>query len=180
MSMRASGVCMIGLLALLASPADAWARSGAVRQAGNWGVGLGSGTLASFLSVKHFASADTAYQFNVGFHRTNRRIYGDAIALGFDYLLEQPSITGSGAFELAWNVGPGLSLGLSDSPYRTYWIVGVSGVVGLEFLFNMIPIDVVIEYRPSLFFFNNNFNDRGRDGFAFDLVEFGAHIRYFF
>lgn len=164
------------LCALGVQPAQAQA----VRQAGNVGIGVGSGTLASLLSLKYFPSTSTAFQFNLGVHNTRRSYYGDAIALGFDYLLEQPSFGGSGGFEVAWNIGPGVSLGLSDGRYENFWIVGVSGVIGLEFLINVIPIDVVLEYRPSLFIYNDNFNDRGRDGFAIDLVEFGAHIRYFF
>lgn len=171
---------LVAMLAMFALESSAFARAGAVRQAGNVGVGVGQGTLATLLSIKYFMDPATALQFNVGFYNARRDYYGDTLALGFDYLLEQPSLTGNGSFELAWSVGPGLSLGLSDGRYRDYWIVGASGVVGLEFLFNMLPLDVVLEYRPTLFIYNNNFDDRGSDGFDLDLIRFGAHIRFFF
>lgn len=154
--------------------------SAQVRKAGHFGVGVGSGTIASGFSGKYFPDATTAFQFNVGFHNTTRAFYGDALGLGFDYLLEQSAFAGDKRFGVAWNIGPGVSLGYSEGRYRDFWLIGVSAVIGLELLLEMIPLDVVLEYRPSVFFFNDNFNDRGRDGFDLDLIEFGGHVRYFF
>lgn len=171
---------LVAMLAMFALESSAFARAGAVRQAGNVGVGVGQGTLATLLSIKYFTDPATALQFNVGVYNGGYGYRDDTLALGFDYLLEQPSLTGNGSFELAWSVGPGLSLGLSDDRYRDYWIVGASGVVGLEFLFNVLPLDVVLEYRPTLFIFNRDIDRRGSDGFRIELVHFGAHIRFFF
>lgn len=165
---------------LCASMAFSHQAQAQVRKAGNLGVGVGSGTLATGFSGKYYADDKTAYQFNVGIHRTIRAFYGDALALGFDYMLEQPDLFNDGRFGIAWSVGPGLSLGYSEGRVRDYFLLGVSAVVGLEFLIEKIPIDFVIEYRPSIFIFNDNFNDRGRDGFDLDLIEFGGHVRYFF
>ncbi len=157
----------------------------AVRQGGNLGIGLGSGTLASLLSLKYFTGGEAAYQFNVGVYGYgDGRYYGNrgqVIALGFDYLFERPTIAGGGDFELAWNVGPGISGAFNSSGD---WVLGASFVAGLEFLLNFIPIDIVLEWRPSLFF--NSGRSYWRDNYwgggnaGIDLVRFGAHIRFYF
>lgn len=163
-----------------ATPAHA---KGGVRDPGNFGIGIGAGTLASGLSLKYF-QGDTAIQGNIGINARNRNRFDDWISLGFDYLFEQPSLTGGGDIELAWNIGPGVSLAFTED--TDFWILGVSGVAGLEFLFNAVPIDFVIEYRPSIYLFDDSYYyydwdyRRGDSNIRLDLVNFGAHLRFFF
>ena len=48
--------------------------------------------------------------------------------------------------------------------------LGVNGVAGLEFNFNPVPIDLVIEYRPGIHIIPN---------VDPDLIGFGAHVRVY-
>lgn len=166
------------LAALTLCSTSALAKGGKTYASGNLGLGLGVGTLASGLSGKYM-TGDSALQFNIGLHINDYGRYGDAIALGGDYLFEMNRLLDKGDFEIGWNLGPGVGLTFSDSGF---WAASASFVLGLEFVINVIPVDIVLEYRPSLYVFNSRYDYwyRGNDGFGLDLVNFGAHIRFFF
>lgn len=151
-----------------------------VRTPGSIGLGVGGGTLARGLAAKYMYSANASVQGNLGIFGTVDNRYGNTLALGVDFLLEQDALVDQADFALAWNAGPGLSLGLSEGRNQDYWIAGVSGVLGLVFILKPIPIDVALEWRPSMFVYNNNYNRYGSDGFAVRFVRFGLHMRYFF
>ncbi len=172
---------LIALLLLI--PASAFAAGGwkggkQVRSAGNIGVGLGTGTFASGLSLKYFADPTFAIQGNIGLWRDrwwgkNRdyRYYGggDSLALSVDALFEQGVFAGNGDIDLAWNFGLGAGLGLSD--YNNSIGVAGAGVLGLEILINVIPIDLVLEFRPTVQIVPD---------VRFDLIDFTGHIRFYF
>lgn len=176
-------VTLAALAALTLQTSTAHAAGGGVRTPGNLGLGIGAGTLATGLSLKYM-QGDTALQGNIGINARNRNRYDDWLSLGFDYLFEQPSLTGGGDIELAWNIGPGASLAVTDD--INYWILGVSGVIGLEFLFNSIPLDFVLEYRPSIYIFDDSYYyydwgyRRGDSNIRVDIVNFGGHLRFYF
>jgi hypothetical protein len=175
-------VVLMGLLCVLgASEAEAKGKGGGVRTPGNLGIGIGSGTLASGVSLKYM-NGDTAFQGNIGIYGRGRdRYFGRSrnwLALGFDYLFEMNSLTGPGDVELAWSIGPGVGLALRDD--LEDWDLSISGVIGLEILFNVVPIDLVLEYRPSIFINDERGRFRNERGVYIDIVEFGAHLRFFF
>lgn len=173
----------IFLVLLLLIPASAFAASGwkggkQVRTAGNVGIGLGTGTFASGLSLKYFPDSAIAFQGNIGFWRdrwwgkkNDWRYYGggDSLAISADVLFEQPVFAGNGDIDLAWNFGLGGGLGLSD--YNDTIGFAAAGVLGLEVLINVIPIDLVLEFRPTVLIVPD---------VHFDLVDFTGHIRYYF
>jgi hypothetical protein len=64
--------------------------------------------------------------------------------------------------EMENDVGLGLGSGL---------FIGVAGVGGIEAAFKPIPLDLTVEYRPVLGVVN---------GLVFDLMNFSAHVRYWF
>lgn len=148
------------LFAGLSTPAMAADPSG-----GTLGVGLASGASSygfggAGLSLKKYAGS-TAYQGVV-------RLNNNYIGVGADFLLEQPSFADlGGAAQLGWNYGLGANVGLGNN----YLGLGASGVVGLEVLFQPLPIDLVLEYRPGAYIL---------PGFALDLVNFSGHLRYYF
>lgn len=167
------------VLALLI-PATSFAKGGkAVRQAGNIGVGLGAGTFAAGLSLKYFTDQSLAIQGNIGEWRSrwwgrcnDRYCYdggGDGIALSVDVLFEQDVFAGNGNVDLGWNAGVGGGLGVSD--YRDETAAAIAGILGLELLINVIPIDIVLEFRPSVMIVPD---------IHFDLIDFTGHIRFYF
>ncbi len=164
----------LGALALAAA-----AHAGAVRHAGNIGVGLGgagsfgnAGVGGGGLSVKYFTSDSMAIQGLVNARGGSGYSW---LGLNGDYLLEQPALGNPEGLEIAWCVGPGLGLGLAtyDTAGGTEsWVaVSAGGVAGLEFNLEVIPLDIVLEYRPSLVLLPD---------LEFALVNFGGQVRYYF
>ena len=86
-----------------------------------------------------------------------------------DYLYEMPVLLDTQLGDLAWNVGPGLGLGVY-APTNSVALTA-TGVVGLELAFGPIPLDLVVEYRPTLVFVPEVY---------FDPIDFTGHLRVFF
>ncbi len=153
-----------------------------VRESGKLGIGVGAGTLSRGFSLKYFLAQDLAVQAVVGVYGygygdcwvyyqgrcySDRR-RGQEFAVGADLLSERPDIFSNGAISVAWNVGGGLGLGL---PRSSDIGISVSLVAGLEINIDAAPIDIVLEYRPTLFV---------SPGAGFDYTYFTGHIRYYF
>lgn len=136
------------------------------RRSGTAGVGLGGGTTGAGLSAKVFLSDASAVQAVAGPWGG----WGNGgLGLSADYLYEMPTIVEGEAAELAWNVGAGAGVGIFSKTSTLG--VGVSGVAGLEVAFKPVPLDLVIEYRPTLSVL---------PGVGLDLIGATAHLRYFF
>ena len=176
---------LIGLFALLMLPSTAfgqWKHGMQIRNGGNLGLGIGSGTLANGLSLKYFADSNFAIQGNLGYWRHwgggwRNRGYdygrGNSFALSIDALFEQATLAGNNDIELAWNFGVGGGLGFADNDFYRDDRVGaaIAGILGLEVLINAIPIDVVLEWRPNALIV---------PGFYLNLIHFSGHIRFYF
>jgi hypothetical protein len=166
---------------LLATPAFAASPS-----KGNFGIGVGGGTGTTGISMKYYLSDASALQGVVGVWGVGRYEH-DGLGLSADYLFEMPAFATSEVVDVGWNVGPGLWLAANSYGYNSYahdpywhdsdWhesdrlLVGASGVLGLEFLIQPIPLDIVLEYRPSVMVV---------PGLGFDLVSFDGHVRFYF
>ncbi len=128
------------LLLLVLASAPAMAQSSG--RPGTFGIGLGSGTNISGLSLKQHAGP-TAIQGNIG-------CYGyytcDGIGLSLDLLYNMPTFFQHEVLNLAWNVGFGGGLGLHSEQIN----VAAAFVLGFELNFNILPIDIVLEWRPHL------------------------------
>jgi len=160
---HAVAVLTLASAALASAPAMAGATH---RSAGHTGVGLGGGTTSGGISVKHFLSDTSAVQGVVGgWGGWNN----GGIGLSADYLYEMPALAETADLTVGWNVGPGVGLGL----YAPTDSVGlaVNGVLGLELAFGPIPLDLVVEYRPTLSVV---------PGVGFDFINFTGHLRWFF
>jgi len=165
----------LALLVVATSSADAKP----IRTPGRFGLGIGSGTIANGLSAKYFVDSKNALQFNLGsfggrgFDNRWKRFGG--VGFSADYLFEMPTIvTASRAFDLAWNIGAGIGLGFDDNDYkdhRDYFALAASFVLGLEFNFIPIPLDIVLEFRPGLLL---------TPDVDVDPVDFTGHIRGYF
>lgn len=165
-------VVVVTSVLLVALPSSAQAGEG--RPAG-WGVGIGWGTGVSGLSLKN-QSGDTALQGVIGCgwrwgwgRRGRHRRHCRGIGVSGDLLFNQSVLTDEGTVRLAWNVGPGAALGVIPD-IDEIWLAG-QFVAGLEFIFPEVPLDVVLEWRPSLFVIP----DAG-----FWVGQLGFHVRYYF
>ena len=150
---------------LLLASSSAWAGA-SHRTAGSTGLGLGAGTTGGGISVKHFLTDGTAVQGVIGAYGGWD---GGGLGLNADYLLERPAFATTEPVDIAWNVGLGAGVGLF--PKSDVIGVGVSGIAGQEFAFVPIPLDLVLEYRPTIGVL---------PGVGLDLVNFTGHLRYFF
>jgi len=166
---------LLGFAAIvMLAPSSAAADFGTPRQ--GFGLGIGMGTGASGLSGK-FMMGPGAIQAVVGFwggrdggdHSGPGRPRLDGVALSVDYLFEMPTLAKSQYFNLDWCFGLGGGVGVSTGGGAPG--VAVAGIAGLEFNFTRVPLDVAIEYRPSVGIL---------PGPYIALIGFTAHVRLWF
>lgn len=160
MHARKLALTLTTTLALCAVSATAHAGA-PIRQGGNFGLGVGSGTSAYGLSLKYYMSGRQAIQATAGIG------WGGYLGVGGDYLFEMPEFFSSSVVNLGWNLGPGVGVGLGNDGLYT----GASFVGGFEFNFNPVPIDLVLEWRPTLDIL---------PGLDVDLIDFSGHLRFYF
>jgi hypothetical protein len=110
------------------------------------------------ITLKHFIASDRAvegigYFYNRGIRLTGLyEIHGDL----------------SGAPGLRWYVGPGAHLGFYNDKYydENKVVIGIDGVLGLDYKFNTAPINLSLDWQPSFEFaddlgFNGNWGGLG-------------------
>jgi len=131
------------------------------------GIGLRFG-LANGLSVKHFLSDATAVE---GILTTR---WEGFMVTGLFQVHNQLSPQG-----LSWYYGAGAHLGFfggyDDHPWfdddRDYMVLGIDGVIGLEYVFSEIPLSISLDWKPAI-------NLSGHSGFWGD--DGGLAVRYVF
>lgn len=133
----------------------------------NTGIGLRGG-FASGLTVKHFLSQTKAVEgiFDSRWHGFSITGLYEIHAEGFN------------TPRLNWYYGIGGHIGFWDTKYKewgdntgNYTIIGVDGILGLEYNFEEIPINLSVDWKPA-------FNIIGYSGFWGDGGAFS--IRYIF
>ncbi len=164
-------------LAVLPSTAEA---APPIRNGGNIGLGVGATTDFAGLDIKYWIDQKISVQAVIGFHDLQGGVDPITVGIDGDVLYEIPFVTGEGEVDVGMYIGMGgifASAGGAD-------YVGANVVIGPELNIDAVPIDIAIDYRPGLFFIDEL---DGLDGgqasvgdFRLDLVEFGAHIRYWF
>lgn len=61
----------------------------------------------------------------------------------------------SGAAGLKWYVGPGVHIGFYNTKYGDGSFAGIDGVIGLDYKFNAIPLNISLDWQPSFEFGDN-------------------------
>ena len=178
--MKRSLVGFVFFFAMLVGGVQTASAGMPIKQAGNFGIGLGSGTTAAPISLKYFLESNLSIQGNVGWWRgwwggcgsRNRRYYcggyyRDALGLGGDVLFEGGTLAGNESVTLDWQAGGGVGIGVSDVTFG----LAIAGNLGLQLNIHAIPIDIVLEYRPAAYFVPD---------FALNFVDFSGQVRYYF
>ena len=135
----------------------------------NTGIGLRGGW-ESGLSVKHFIGSRSALE---GIFATRWR--------GFEVTgLYEVHNVAFNAERLKWYIGFGGHIGFWNGDYTNkYWgepgynytVIGIDGILGLEYSFEEVPVNMSIDWKPA-------YNLSGYSGFWVDGGAFS--IRYIF
>jgi hypothetical protein len=129
------------------------------------GLGL-RGSPTAGITVKHFISGQSAIE---GLLSTRHN--GFLVTGLYELHAQAFSITG-----LYWYYGAGAHIGAWNKYYKTdrednYSVIGIDGIVGMEYNITEIPINISIDYKPAL-------NILGKPAGLFDEV--ALSVRYVF
>jgi hypothetical protein len=122
-----------------AAHAESFARLGRV------GLGVGGGTIASGATLKYYIGPRTALQAVLGLSRWGLSFGGDFVKEFRPFLRTQAGDLFAGA-----GVGAGLVMyrDLDDSAD----VLGVSAILELGWHFNEIPLEFILDWRPTFYF----------------------------
>jgi hypothetical protein len=116
----------------------------------------GAITLKHFLNTDNRALEGIGYFWDKGFRITGLyEIHGDI-----------NDVSG-----LKWYIGPGAHLGFYNNKFGGGTSIGVDGVIGLDYKFNDVPINLSLDWQPS-FEFGSNYGNGFSGNFG------GLSIRY--
>lgn len=102
------------------------------------------------ITLKHFTSSKHALEGLGYFFNYGARITG----------LYEIHGTINNAGGLKWYFGPGAHIGFYNNKYGGGTSIGIDGVLGLDYKFNSAPINLSLDWQPSVEFgngFNNGF-----------------------
>lgn len=93
------------------------------------------------VTLKHFIKQNkTALEFIGYFYHEGTRITG----------LYEIHDNINGVEGLKWYVGPGAHIALYDNKHGGFTSVGIDGVIGLDYKFSNAPINLSLDYQPSI------------------------------
>lgn len=104
------------------------------------------GTFVSGITVKHFIKEETALEGILSFGRWGMNITG----------LYEKHATAFDVEGLYWYYGAGAHLGNWNDDYPQleengeFVVIGIDGIVGLEYSIQEIPISFSVDYKPQL------------------------------
>lgn len=171
-------IVVAAFILMLAAPA--MAQEVGDGRPGGFGIGLGQGTLVSGISLKQH-QGPTALQGVVGC-MSYGYAGGDCWGIGVsgDFLINMPVLADADVVRVAWNLGGGGAVGVGWGRHwhpqeRRYYSSGTAHlagqfVAGLEFIFPDLPLDLVLEWRPTL---------RILPFTGLNFFGGGAHIRFY-
>ena len=134
-------------------------------QSYNWAVGVRGAYGWGTLNAKHFINETNAYDISgsVAFGSN----WGWDVAALYEWNL--PVITDG----LDFYYGAGPRVGASKVEEVNRFVIGVQGVVGIEYTFAAIPLNIFLDYRPGV---DLSFGEGGGFGFGFSNVGLGIRI----
>jgi hypothetical protein len=94
------------------------------------------------ITLKHFFNPDRAGELIAYFWSHGIRFTGL-----YEFHFDIP-----GAEGLKWYVGPGAHVGFYSDKYGDGGFIGIDGVLGLDYKFNSVPINLSLDWQPSFEF----------------------------
>ena len=135
-------------------------------QKGKLGIGIGGSNLVSGLTAKYYLDNRIAVQLALG-------AWGGYGALvGLDGIYEMPQLFKQDALSINWHVGVGAAVGNYRHSDYGELVVGASGIAGIGFQLTAIPIELILDIRPT-FLYGSTWNHPWYGGG-------GGAIRFFF
>lgn len=135
------------LLAFILSVSAANAQS----NSSEYKTALGVKFYPTAVTLKHFVSAKNALEGLGYFYNYGARITG----------LYEIHGNINNAPGLKWYIGPGAHVGFYNNKYGGATAIGVDGVIGLDYKINSAPINLSLDWQPSIEFgngYNNGFS----------------------
>ncbi|MEJ7587621.1 MAG: hypothetical protein WKI04_08675 [Ferruginibacter sp.] len=124
------------------------------------GVKLYPGTGGGAVTFKHFIKKGAALEAIGSFWNRGTRATGL-----YEFHWDINDVPG-----LKWYVGPGVHVSFYSDKYYTqnrfggsYAAAGVDGVIGLDYKFNKIPLNLSADWQPSFEFGNERYKGFGGD-----------------
>lgn len=119
---------------------------------------------AAAITFKHFANPNGAVEALGYFWERGGRLTGL-----YEFHFDIGDVKG-----FKWFVGPGAHVAFYNGSYkyydgnigRSYVSVGIDGIIGLDYKFNKIPLNVSVDWQPSFDFGSGNYNGFGADFFG--------------
>ncbi|WP_221929071.1 hypothetical protein [Solitalea koreensis] len=138
--------------------------AGVKAQSYKTGFGLKLGDYSQGLTLKHFVKKNAALEgiLSSRWHGVNiaglYEVHGNAFnEPGFNWFI------GGGAHASFYDHGYYYFRGHYDGYYDSYYydrsraVIGVDGVLGLEYTFRSAPINIGVDWKPEINFINNGF-----------------------
>jgi hypothetical protein len=116
----------------------------------NTGIGLRGG-FSNGITLKHFIGTNTAIEGILSSRRGGFQLTG-LYELHYSFFDTE---------RLNWYFGGGAHIGFWDGnhayywddPNRSYTVVGIDGILGLEYNFREVPINLSLDWKPAYNFF---------------------------
>jgi len=146
-----------------------------------FGLGLELGEPTG-LTGKYFFSDRAAVDFGLGYIYEHY-YYGDGLHLYADLLVHPVSLASNPTFELPFYVGGGIRFWDFEYCYQGRCDYGASAVglripLGIAFDFNNAPLDIFLQFVPTIDFVSGDYYDRyDRSYITFD---FSVGLRFWF
>lgn len=119
------------------------------------GLGIRAGGLASGITLKHFATSSTALEGILGLGYRSFIITGliekhVPINNSSNFLFEY----GAGAHVGFFNDNGGYYYHRNNYAYNATTVVGIDGILGIEYKFKQIPLNIGMDFKPFVDLFS--------------------------
>jgi len=141
------------------------ARKGTIGTKDMIGLGLGGGTMVNGVTGKIFLSRSDSIQAIAGIGKWG-------VSFGGGYVRQMGTLWKGPAGRCFWSVGLDASVLLYDEKPSTFHLLSLSGVLELGWHTRKVPLEIVLDYRPSFFI------GERQQGLKFNVA--GAAMRWFF